>query len=394
MVDVADGVQPVAARSPGRLSSTVEPASRAPGRPCPGRGRRCAGRGRWRTGSRRPRCGSPSSSDDRDRAVRLAGSTGGRRRRRYGRRRPASLQRLGDQLARRTAPSAAAGPSPRTSTVTSEPSACQAVAISTADHAAADHDEPAGHLLGAGGLAAGPGADLGESRAGRGATARVPVHTATACRAVSTLPLAVGAGDGDLAGAGRGGRGRGTRSAPIALQPVDLAVVLPVRRSRRRGGRGPPRRPAGPATGGAQAGHAAGVGAGDHRAQQGLARHAGPVRALAADQLALHDRGGQPGGAGPVGDVLPDRPRADDHDVVRRNRPLRQSLIRHGVSLVGGVRGGHMGTSAEYAHGAVAVVPDGLPERDTRKRDHAMSSTVELTKENFDQTVTRQRASS
>ncbi len=130
-----------------------------------------------------------------------------------------------------------------------------------------------------------------------------------------------------------------------------------------------------------EAGEAAGVRAGDHRAQEGLAGHAGPVGALAADQFALDDRGGQSGRAGAVGDVLPDGARADHNDVVREGIRLR-----HGVSLVGGVRRGHMGTCAEYPPCRQCCADGYSPE--TRKREYLMTSTVELTKENFDQTVT------
>ena len=51
-------------------------------------------------------------------------------------------------------------------------------------------------------------------------------------------------------------------------------------------------------------------------AQQRLARHARPVRALAADELALHEDGGQPAPDDDVGDVLARRARPEDDDVV------------------------------------------------------------------------------
>ena len=51
-------------------------------------------------------------------------------------------------------------------------------------------------------------------------------------------------------------------------------------------------------------------------AQQRLARHARPVGALAADQLALDEDGGQPAPDDDVGDVLPRRPGPEDDDVV------------------------------------------------------------------------------
>ena len=49
--------------------------------------------------------------------------------------------------------------------------------------------------------------------------------------------------------------------------------------------------------------------------QQRLAGHAGPVGALAADQLRLDQRGGQTALHDDVGDVLPRRSRAEDDDV-------------------------------------------------------------------------------
>lgn len=77
-----------------------------------------------------------------------------------------------------------------------------------------------------------------------------------------------------------------------AVQPGELAVVLPV---------GGEPVAVGEHRGGVEGalhrlgetGYAAGVGAGDGRAKEGLAGHARPVRALAADQLELHDRGGE-----------------------------------------------------------------------------------------------------
>ncbi len=211
------------------------------------------------------------------------------------------------------------------------------------DHSAADHDEPAGRALGAGGLAAGPGAYVGEpGQVGQGGGA------------------AGADGDGVAGGqhpAGAVGRGHlhgarpGEPSQPAvqvgadALHPLDLAVVLPVGGESvaagedRRGVERALRRVG-------EAGQAAGVRAGEDRAQQGLAGHARPVGAFAADQFALHDRGGQTGRPGAVGDVLPHGARAD-HDYVVRDG-IR---LRHGVSLVGGVRRGHMGTCAEYPPG-------------------------------------------
>ncbi|WPP33545.1 thioredoxin [Streptomyces sp. CL7] len=52
---------------------------------------------------------------------------------------------------------------------------------------------------------------------------------------------------------------------------------------------------------------------------------------------------------------------------------------------MGGVPGGHMGRGAEYVTGRPCCADS---RADSRKRNQTMSATVELTKENFDQTVT------
>jgi hypothetical protein len=56
-------------------------------------------------------------------------------------------------------------------------------------------------------------------------------------------------------------------------------------------------------------------------AEQGLGRHAGPVRALAADELVFDDRRRQAALHYSVGDILSDRSATDDHDV--------EELLRH-----------------------------------------------------------------
>jgi thioredoxin 1 len=251
------------------------------------------------------------------------------------------------------------------------------------DDTAPHHDEPARHLVRAGGLTAGPGPDLveprqvGEQGAGAGADGdRVPGR--------EHLPLAVGPVDGHLARPGEAPVSA-VQDGADAVQPADLSVVLPL------GGVvvavGEDR---GDVEGAlhrlAEAGHVAGVGAGDDRAQESLAGHAGPVRALAADQFALHDRGGEAGRAGAVGDVLPHGPGPEHHDVVRDG-----FRFRHGPSLVVGVLGGHTGTCAEYAAQGWRCAHRLRPEArgpTSGRGSHAMSSTMELTKENFDQTVT------
>ena len=75
-----------------------------------------------------------------------------------------------------------------------------------------------------------------------------------------------------------------------------------------------------------------GAGLGEHlgAAQQRLARHAGPVGALAADQFALDEDGGQPAPHDDVGDVLPRRARP-------RGRRRRRSAPRWSPAHPGGV---------------------------------------------------------
>jgi len=100
-----------------------------------------------------------------------------------------------------------------------------------------------------------------------------------------------------------------------ALEPRDLSIVVPVRREAipalEHGGR--VERPRDRRRGTRQA---PGRAEGRSVTQEGLRRHAGPVRALPADELRLHDHDGQAALRHPVGDVLADRAGADDDDVV------------------------------------------------------------------------------
>lgn len=116
----------------------------------------------------------------------------------------------------------------------------------------------------------------------------------------------------------------------------------------------------------AQAGQAAGVGAGDDRPQQGLAGHAGPVGALAADEFRLDDRRAQPGGTCPVGDVLADRTCSDDHYVVFGV----QGSCCHGNSLIAGVRGGHMGRRNSACTGTVEPDRSERAEEEVAEYEH------------------------
>lgn len=176
------------------------------------------------------------------------------------------------------------------------------------DHSPADDDQPARRGLGAGGLAAGPGLDRVESgQAGQ--------HGAGAGADGDGVP-----GGEDLVAHRHGARaGQAAVAAvevgPDAVEPPDLAVVLPVggvlvTAGEDRGG------VEGALYGRGEAGQPTGVGLGDDRAQQGLAGHTRPVRTFAADQFALHDRGGEAGRARAVGDVLPHGPGSEHYDVI------------------------------------------------------------------------------
>ncbi len=224
-----------------------------------------------------------------------------------------------------------------------------------AHHSPAHHGEPFGHVPGGGRLAAGPGAGPGQSGQLRqdGAAAgadgdRVPGG--------EHVPLALGAHDLDPA---RPGQAAVAAQDPDTdrVQPVELAVVLPVAddlvpvgEDRRRG--------QGAADRLAQSGERAGVGAGDPGAEERLAGHAGPVRALAADQLALDDRRTQTGRPHPVGDVLADRSRAQYHHVV-------DLLVFHRMCHDPSLRAGAWNSAARYA-----VVPGESPgdREDTTRR--------------------------
>ena len=121
-------------------------------------------------------------------------------------------------------------------------------------------------------------------------------------------------GHGDLLG--RGDRGPAAHQVdPGSAEPLDLAVVLPVA-----GHVVAPPQHGGDVEG---AGHGLPCAADPLRraqcrrgAQQRLGGDARPVGALAPDELGLHDHGAQTALRGPVGDVLTDRSRSDDDDVV------------------------------------------------------------------------------
>ncbi len=202
------------------------------------------------------------------------------------------------------------------------------------DHAAADDREPARHPPGGGGLTAGPRPrvrqprQVGQGRAGAGADGH-----RVACG--EHPPTAVRVRDGDPADAVEPGVAA-HQVDPGGREPVDLAVVLPVRGEvvapgqHRRGVQRSGDRLAG-------ARQPARLRERDGRPQQRLAGHAGPVRALAADQFALHQRHGQTGRPGPVREVLPGGAAAEHEDVVLRLvvvRPLARCRCHPSASRV------------------------------------------------------------
>ncbi len=64
----------------------------------------------------------------------------------------------------------------------------------------------------------------------------------------------------------------------------------------------------------------------DSAAEQCLGGHAGPVRAVAADEFALNEQGSEPTLLRSVRDVLAHRSRADDDEIIGRFGHLYSSL--------------------------------------------------------------------
>ncbi len=198
-------------------------------------------------------------------------------------------------------------PPPRTSRVTSLPSARQAVAISTAT------TPPPTTASRPGTSCAEVASRLVHTRApaspGRsGRAARVPVHTATACRAVRVRRPPPGVSTVTRRSPSSRPCPR-TRSIPAEASHSTCPRRASARRTRP-GAPAPPPRPAAP-----RRPPGCPPPAGRRRAQR-LARHARPVRALAAHQFALHQGHAQPPGARPVRQVLPGRSAPDHHQVV------------------------------------------------------------------------------
>ena len=190
------------------------------------------------------------------------------------------------------APAAAAGRSPSSMSVTSAPSAAPGRGHLAADDAAAHDQQPAGHLLGAGGLARRPRA---RSRAARDRRDRGVRAGADGDRVPGGQPGlgAVGVGDDDgllaVEPAATADQVDARRSAPTSTWPESSQCeVNPSRRARVAA------TSCSPVTAWAAPSTARASASTSGAAQQRLAGHAGPVGALAADQFALHEDGGQP----------------------------------------------------------------------------------------------------
>ena len=181
-----------------------------------------------------------------------------------------------------------------------------------AHDAATQHEQPLGHRLGAGGVAAVPDPDVAETvdgwdhwRGTGGEHDRLaglePAHITPRRRDVDEALAHQPTPPTD-------------QDAARTLEPFDLAVVLPVA--------GEVVTPGEhgvdielPGHGLRGTGHAPHLGQRLTRPEQRLARHACPVRALAADQLGLDHRNARAAFDAPPGDVLT-RGTATDHDHV------------------------------------------------------------------------------
>ena len=85
-------------------------------------------------------------------------------------------------------------------------------------------------------------------------------------------------------------------------------------------------------------------------AEQGLARHAGVVGALPADQSPLNEHGAQTASLGGVlGDVLTGRSRADDHDVINVTTIVGAGQSGSGGGVIARVIAADAGSAAHSA---------------------------------------------
>jgi hypothetical protein len=188
-----------------------------------------------------------------------------------------------------------------------------------ADRAGAEHEQPPGNLRHPGGLAVGPDAvELAQAgdrwdhgvRSRREHDLRGRIRAVADDHATGPVQSRVTAEHGDPLGLGPGRLAGVVVSADHEVAPGE-------------GGGGVERA----GHGLAGAGRLASCGDGLARAQQRLRRDAAPVRAFAAEQLALDDRHAQVAGGQAGGAVLAGRSAADDDDVeVTHARPLALSI--------------------------------------------------------------------
>ena len=380
MVDVADRVQPVAALDAAGVVDG-QPGARGRGRWCPGRCRRCGARGRWRRGSRRPPgVRRPSGPRSDTVTAPLAAS------------RTAPVTEVWVRISAPASRSASAtsspakgsilgsSPPPRTRTVTCAPSACQAVAISTATTPPPTTTRRPGTCWA-----------LVASRLVQGFTSARPGRSGSTGAAAGAhgdgvpggqdVVLALGAGDADLAGAVQPAVAAVEVGAD-AVEPLDLAVVLPVRGVLVAVGEDRLRRPAGPAPtgavpapGGPRRGRPPGAAAPCWACRPSTSTRRRPVRSPPPHSS------GRPHGPGRRRSRRP-APRP----APRRRIPRLPSWAQSGVRCTPWPQGHAPGT--EYRGGARGCARRLHPRG--REEVYVMA-TVELTKENFDSVVSGQR---
>ena len=196
-----------------------------------------------------------------------------------------------------------------------------------AHDACTDDDDALRHALRRGYLAAGPWSGLGETLDGRD-------ERQGARREHDGLPrlhldrCAVFLLDDDAPGAVDPAPTSHERRA-YGVDPRGLTTIVPMA-GERIAGMQRPRDVHGAGYGVPGGGNPPGGGQRLGGPQHRLAGHARPVRALAADQLRLHDRGAESRGRGASGHVLSGSAAADDNHVID---------ISHGVHLLGLSRG-------------------------------------------------------